>query len=68
MISLAGLIQAVIILIIAGVIWWLLDWLIGYAGVPEPFNRVLRVVMAIAAVLVVIGVLLSLAGVAVFKP
>jgi hypothetical protein len=67
MISLAAVFQAVIILIVAGVIFWLLTWLIDYCQIPEPFRRIARVVLAIAAVVVVIGVLLSLAGVQVFR-
>jgi uncharacterized membrane protein len=62
MFSLSVLVQAVVFLIVAGLIFYLLHWLIGYVGVPEPFNKVARIVLAIAAVLVVIGTLLSLVG------
>jgi uncharacterized membrane protein len=62
MFSLSVLVQAVVFLIVAGLIFYLLHWLIGYVGVPEPFNKVARIVLAIAAVLVVIGILLSLVG------
>jgi len=57
-----ALIQAVIWIVIAGVIWWLLNWLIGYAGIPEPFAKVARVILAVVAVLILINALLSLAG------
>ena len=62
MISISGAVSIVITLIIAGVIFGLLWWLIGYCGLPEPFNKVARVILAIIAVLVVIGVLLQLVG------
>lgn len=62
MIPLAGLVSVVVTLIVAGLIFWLLNWLIGYCGVPEPFNKIAKVILAIFAVLVVIGVLLSLVG------
>lgn len=62
MISLAALVHAVILLIVAGLIFWLLQWLITYTNPPEPFRKIATVVLAIVAVLVVIGVLLSLAG------
>jgi predicted PurR-regulated permease PerM len=49
-------------LIVAGLIFFLLNWLIDYVKVPEPFNRVLKVVIAVVAVLVVINALLALTG------
>jgi uncharacterized membrane protein len=60
MISLNGLVRIVIYCIVAGLIFWLLFWLISYCGLPEPFNKVARVILAVFAVLVVIGILLSL--------
>jgi hypothetical protein len=69
MISLQSLVTVVVYLIVAGLIMWLLWWLIDYVGLPEPFNKVARVIMAIVAVLVIIGILLSLVGgTPVFRP
>lgn len=69
MISLSTVVTVLLYLIVAGLIFWLLWWLVGYVGLPEPFNKVARVVLAVAAVLVVIGILLSLlGGQAVFRP
>lgn len=62
LISGGALVQAIIYLIVFGLIFWLLWWLIQYCAIPEPFNKVARVVVAIFAVIVVIGVLLSVAG------
>ncbi len=62
MISIGGAVTVIITLIVAGVIFWLLWWLIGYCGIPEPFNKVARVILAVLAVLVVIGVLLQFVG------
>lgn len=62
MISLSGAITLVVYLIVAGLIFGLLWWLIGYCGLPAPFDRVARVVLAVIAVLVLIGLLLSLVG------
>lgn len=68
MISLAGIISVVIYLIVAGLIFFLLAWLIDYCGLPEPFNKVAKVLLAVVAVLVVIGALLQfLGGVQVFR-
>lgn len=68
MISLSAAVNAIVMIIIAGLVFYLLWWLIGYVGLPEPFNKVGRVVLAILAVLVLIGILLSLIGVQVFRP
>lgn len=68
MISLQGAIHAIVLLIVAGLIFFLLNWLIDYCGIPDPFNKVARVVLAVAAVLICIAALLSLAGVQVFAP
>lgn len=56
------LIQAFIWLIVAGLIFWIVRWAITYIGVPEPFNKVLRVLLALVAAVVCINALLSIAG------
>lgn len=62
MISISAAVNVLVYLIVAGVIFGLLWWLIGYCGLPEPFDKVARVILAVLAVLVVIGVLMSLVG------
>ena len=62
MITLSALIQCVLFIIIAGLVFSLLWWLVNYIGLPEPFAKVARVVLAIAAVFVLIAVLMGLAG------
>lgn len=62
MFSISAIVTAIIYLIIAALIFWLCHWLISYIGLPEPFNKIARVVLAVGAVLVLIAVLLSLAG------
>lgn len=57
-----GLVWAVVWVLIAGVIFWLVDWLIRYVGVPEPFAKVARIMLAIIAVIILINALLTLAG------
>ena len=57
-----ALVGVVIWLIVAGLIFFLLTWLIDYCKTPEPFNRVAKVIIAIAAVLIVINALLGRAG------
>lgn len=60
MISISGAVSVVTTLIIAGLIFWLLWWLVDYCKIPEPFNKVARIILAVLAVLVCIGLLLSL--------
>ena len=62
MISGQALVMAVIWLVIAGAIFWLLNWLVGYIGVPEPVAKVIKIILAIAIVLVCINALLTVAG------
>ena len=56
------LVHTVIWVIVVGVIFGLLWWLINYVGLPEPFAKVARVILAILAVLVLIDALLRLTG------
>ncbi len=62
MISLSGAVSLVIYLVVAGLIFWLLNWLIAYIGPAEPFAKIARVVLAVLAVLVAIGILLNFVG------
>ena len=62
MISVATLIQFVVQLIVISLIFGLIWWLIEYTNPPEPFKKVLTVVVAVVAVLILIGFLMSLAG------
>jgi hypothetical protein len=69
MISISGAVTIVVYLIVAGLIFYLLWWLVGYVGLPEPFRKVANIVLAILAVMVIIGILLSLVGGhALFRP
>lgn len=62
MISISAAVTIVLYLIVAGLIFGLLWWLVGYCGLPQPFDKVARVILAILAVFVIIGILLSIAG------
>lgn len=54
------LISLVIYVIIIGLIFWILWWALSQLPIPEPFNTVARVLLALAAVLIVIYLLLGL--------
>jgi hypothetical protein len=54
------LVQLLIVCIVIGVIWWLVD----FVPVPEPLNRLIKVVSIVIGVIVIIYALLGLAGMA----
>jgi hypothetical protein len=56
-----SLLSLVITVIIIGAVCWLLWWLIGFIGLPEPFAKVARGIVAVVAVIFLIGLLLHLA-------
>lgn len=58
----SGLISILVWIIVLGCIFGLIWWLIGFIGLPEPFNKIVRVVVAIIAVLILCNVLLGLVG------
>ena len=53
------LIQLLIVILIIGVIYWVLDAL----PVPEPLNRVAKIVIVVIGVLIIVIMLLRLTGV-----
>lgn len=61
-IGLGGLMEFIIYLVVVGLIFWCVWWFIAYVGVPEPFNKVIRVVMALIALIIVVNLLLGLVG------
>ncbi len=62
MISLSGAVQVVLYLVVGGLIFWLLYFLINFIDPPEPFKKIALCILVILAVLVCIGLLLSLIG------
>jgi len=55
-----ALLNLVITVVIVGLVFWLLSWLVGYVGVPEPFNKVIRVILAVAVVIWLLKVIIGL--------
>jgi len=51
------MIDLLVTIVVAGLIFYLLWWLVGYIGLPEPFNKVLHVVIALIAVIWLLGVI-----------
>ena len=62
MIATSGLLSLLITLVIVGLIFWLVIWFLGWVGVPEPFNKVIKVIVGLVCLVYLINVLLSLTG------
>ncbi len=46
-----GLIGLLVMVVVVGLVCYLLWWLIGYIGLPAPFDKVARVIIALIAVI-----------------
>ncbi len=55
-----GLIGLLITVIVIGLVCYLLWWLIGYIGLPAPFDKVARVIVALIAVIVLLDIVFGL--------
>lgn len=57
-----SLLNVLITVIVVGLIAWLLWWLISYIGLPAPFDKVARVLVAIVVVIFLINAILQATG------
>ena len=58
----SSLLHFVVVIVILGLIFWLVWWFIGKVGLPEPFNKVATVIVALVALVVLIDILLNVMG------
>lgn len=56
------LIQLVVYLVIAGLIWWAVSTIVNAIPMPEPIKTVVNVVMIVIVCLIVLYALLGLIG------
>lgn len=61
-ITMAGMVQLVVTLLIFGCIVGLLFYLIQVVPVPEPYKGYIKILLTVLVILVIIGMLLNLAG------
>ena len=52
-----GLLSLLVTVVIAGIIFYLLFWLLGKVALPEPFGKVATVILCLAAVIYLIALL-----------
>lgn len=57
-----SLVWAVIWIIAIGLICWLLLYAIDYAGIPQPFNKIARVIVVLIGIIFLINAILTLVG------
>lgn len=57
-----ALIDAFIWILLIGLVFYLLYWLLGKAGLPEPWNKVALFILAVVAVIILIRIILKVAG------
>lgn len=57
-----SVVDALIWLVLGGLVYWLFTWALGALGIPEPFNKVAKVIGVVAAFLFVLNIILRLAG------
>lgn len=56
------LIGIIFVLIILGVVWWAIQQLLPLIPLPEPFRRIIYVLMVVVLVLVVLWIVMVLLG------
>jgi hypothetical protein len=58
-----GLVHLIIVGVVVALLCYLIFWLIGYLGVPEPIRKVVVVIIVVVAVLWLILTVLPMMGV-----
>lgn len=53
------IVEILISLVIWGLIFWLLWWGIGQIAIPEPWNKVITVIVVLATIIIIIGLLIG---------
>lgn len=62
MIEGSALLSLLVGLVIAGLIFWLVIWFVDYCAVPEPFNKVIKVICGLFVLVYLVNVLLGMSG------
>ena len=59
----AGLINLIIYLLVLGLLYWLVIYVLDTIPIPDPPNRIIKIALMVLMVIVVILLLLSLVGI-----
>jgi hypothetical protein len=52
----------IVSLVVAGLVFWILWWGLGAIGLPQPFDKIIRVILIVCVVLFLINLLLGIGG------
>lgn len=58
----AGLINLIIYLLVLGLLYWLVIYVLDTVPIPDPPNRIIKIALMVLMVLIVIVLLLQLLG------
>ncbi len=61
--SASGLLGILVQLVIVGLIFYILWWALGVIAPPEPFRKILTVILVLVAVIYLVNLLLGVGGV-----
>lgn len=61
-VGLDSMLSLLIYLVIIGLVFYAIWWFLGYVGIPEPFNKIIRAIVGLVALIIVINLLLGLVG------
>lgn len=59
--AMSGLLGLIVALVVAGLVFWLVMWFVDWVGVPEPFNKIIKVVVGLFVLIYLIGILMGAA-------
>lgn len=59
--SVNSLIPLLVWIVVLAVIFWVVWWFLSYIALPEPFNKIARVLVALVAVVILIRFLMQFA-------
>lgn len=63
----ASLISLIVTLVLLGLVWYLLFWIVGQMPLPEPFKTVATVILGLVAVLVLLSLIFGIAPLPVLR-
>jgi hypothetical protein len=56
------LVWLVVEIILAGLVFWIVQWGVSQIAPPEPFAKIIKVILVLAVVLFLVNALLTLGG------
>lgn len=57
-----AILLAIVQIFVAAIIYWLVNWYIGYAKIGEPFDKLIRVLLGLFVLIVLINAVLTVFG------